>query len=328
LNNYDYEKFYHIIEENSNFIITTHVNPDGDAIGSTMALYYFIKGFKKNVRVINYNTTPKYYSFLDTEGVIEHFKPEHNHIIENAEVIICADLNELSRVKTLSVSVTKSKALKVIIDHHQPNHKFADVEFTDTDASSTGEILYKLISNKYNFNITKEIAVCLYAAILTDTQSFHLPRSTSEVYRIAADLIDKGADPSEIFQNIYEINQPCRFYLLSETLSNMQLIENGKIVYFVVSQEMFDKTNTMEPDVENFINYGMQIETAEIVIFFVELKDGLKMSFRSRSHIAINELAKEFGGNGHKNAAGARLFNVTLNDILLQVLEKAKAFLK
>jgi bifunctional oligoribonuclease and PAP phosphatase NrnA len=327
VNNFNYEKFYHIIEKYNNFIITTHVNPDGDAIGSALALYYFVKGFGKSVRVINYNSTPKYYSFMDPDRVIEPFTSDKNESIENAEVIFIVDLNDLSRIKTIEPAARKSKALKVIIDHHQPNSKFADAEFTDTDSSSTGEILYKLISNKYNSKITKEIAVCLYAAILTDTQSFHLPRSTAEVYRIAADLIDKGANPSEIYRNIYEINQPGRFYLLSETLSNMQIIEDGKIVYFVVKQEMFDKTNTMEPDVENFINYGMQIETAEIVIFFVELKDGLKMSFRSRNHIAVNELAKEFGGNGHKNAAGARLFNVTLADILPKAIEKAKTFL-
>lgn len=327
LNNIDFEKFYQIIEKHSGFVITTHVNPDGDAIGSEMALYHFIKSYKKQVKVINYNSTPKYYRFLDPKGVIEVFAGNHEEFFQNTDVIFFIDLNELSRVKTIAPAAEKSKALKVIIDHHQPNHKFADLEFSDVEASSTGEIIYKLIAHSDNKIINKDIAVSLYAAIMTDTQSFRLPRSTAEVYRIAADLIDKGANPSEIYRNIYEINDPGRFYLLSETLSNMTSIEDGRIIYFIVRQDMFERTKTMEPDVENFINYGLQIETAEIVIFFVELKDGIKMSFRSRNHIPINELAKEFGGNGHRNAAGARMFDVKLDDLLPKVIDKAKTFL-
>lgn len=327
LNKFNIDKFYNIIENNKFFVITTHINPDGDAIGSAMALFFFLKLFNKEVKVINHSETPKYYQFLDPKSEIETLNNTNSDIIINADVIFLVDLNEVSRVKSLKDIVLKSKAKKIIIDHHQPNSPFADFEFTDVEASSTGEIIYKLISHKYNSYINKDIATSLFAAIMTDTQSFHLPRTTSEVFRIAADLVDKGANPPEIYKNIYETNDPNRFYLLSEVLSNMKIIKDGKIVYFIVKQEMFDKTNTLEPDVENFINYGLQIATAEIVIFFVELKDGVKISFRSRNNIPINELAKIYGGNGHINAAGARLYNISLNEILPDVLNNAVTFL-
>ena len=327
MGNFNFDLFCEIIEKNSSFVITTHVNPDGDAIGSAMALFYFLGLFNKNVHVINYSETPKYYKFLDTGNVIITFHEEHKHLLAECGVIIYVDLNDPDRTKKMSTFTLESKATKVIIDHHEPNKKFADIEFTDSKATSTGEIIYKLISHKYNSLINQKIAQCLYSAILTDTQSFHLPGVTSDVYRISADLIDKGANPSFIYKQIYESNDTNRIILLSEVLSGMKFLENNRIVYFVVTQEMFHRTGANEPDVENFINYGLQIKSAEIVIFFVELKDGVKISFRSLPPIPINNLAKEFGGNGHKNAAGARLTNLFLETILPKVLESAKKYL-
>jgi phosphoesterase RecJ-like protein len=327
MDNFNFDLFYQTIEENRSFIITTHVNPDGDAIGSAMALFHFIASFNKDVHVINCSQTPKYYKFLDTNNVIIYFCEEYENLLAQVDVIIYVDLNDPDRTKKMSLFTLASRATKIIIDHHEANKKFADIEFTDAKASSTGEIIYKLISHKHNSLIDYKIAQCLYSAIITDTQSFHLPCATSEVYRISADLIDKGANPSFIYKQIFESNAPNRIFLLSEVLSQMKLIEKDRIVYFVVTQEMFYRTASNESDIDNFINYGLQIETAEIVMLFVELKDGFKVSFRSLPHIPINNLAKEFGGNGHKNAAGARLINVPIQTMLPKILESAKKYL-
>ena len=333
---FDFNSFYEIIEKNSSFVITTHINPDGDAIGSAMALFYFLRSFNKTAHVINYSKTPKYYKFLDPDNVIIHFNEEDKKLLNESDVIFFVDLNETNRIKSMAPFVLESKATKVIIDHHEPNSnltkRFADIEFADPKACSTGEIMYKLISHKYNSLINQKIAQALYAAIITDTQSFHLPRATSEVYRISADLIDKGANPSFIYKQIYESNHPNRIILLSEFLSQMKLVENNRIVYFVVTQEMFRRTETKEEDIDNFITYGLQIETAEIVMLFVQLNDGIKISFRSIVSIPINSLAKEFGGNGHKNAAGVRLTNslhgdTSLETMIPKLLESAKKYL-
>jgi len=357
---FDFNSFYEIIEKNNSFVITTHINPDGDAIGSAMALFYFLRSFNKTAHVINYSKTPKYYKFLDPDNIIIHFSEEDKKLLNESDIIFFVDLNETNRIKSMAPFVLESKATKVIIDHHEPNSnltncsgsqeksftsspfnsegkktpstRFADIEFADPKASSTGEIMYKLISHKYNYLIDQKIAQALYAAIITDTQSFHLPRTTSEVYRISADLIDKGANPSFTYKQIYESNHPNRIILLSEFLSQMKLVENNRIVYFVVTQEMFRLTETKEEDIDNFINYGLQIETAEIVMLFVQLNDGIKISFRSILPIPINSLAKEFGGNGHKNAAGVRLTNSLYGDVSLEtmipkILERAKKYL-
>jgi len=357
---FDFNSFYEIIEKNSSFVITTHINPDGDAIGSAMALFYFLRSFNKTAHVINYSKTPKYYKFLDSDNVIIHFNEEDKKLLNESDVIFFVDLNETSRIKSMAPFVLESKATRVMIDHHErssnltqcsglpeksfiaspfnsdekePSSKrFADIEFVDSKACSTGEIMYKLISHKYNSLIDQKIAQALYAAIMTDTQSFHLPHTTSEVYRISADLIDKGASPGFIYKQIYESNHPNRIILLSEFLSQMKLVENNRIVYFVVTQEMFCRTETKEEDIDNFITYGLQIETAEIVILFVQLDDGIKISFRSIPPIPINNLAKEFGGNGHKNAAGVRLTNslhgdVSLETMIPKLLESAKKYL-
>jgi phosphoesterase RecJ-like protein len=224
--------------------------------------------------------------------------------------------------------VTESKAIKVIIDHHFPNTKFTDYEFTDEHASSTGEILYNILSNHGMSPLSKNISIALYTAIMTDTLSFHLATATSTVYRIAANLIDWGADPSNIYYHIYERNDINRFLLLGEILAKAKIIYDDNLFFMQVTQALFSKTGTEEPDIDNFVDYGLKIDRVKIVIFFIELKDGVKISFRSRDNIPINELAKIYGGNGHRNAAGARLYNISLETVIPDVLKNAKKFLK
>ena len=188
------DDFKRIIESNRKFLISTHINPDGDAIGSTMALYHFLKELGKEVCVINHSPTPKYYKFLDPESTIIKFSESEYFKIIDSDVIFLVDLNDIVRIKNMGRYVIESKAVKVIIDHHLPNTKFTDFEFTDEHASSTGEILYNILSNHGMSPLSKNISIALYTAIMTDTLSFHLPTATSKVYRIAANLIDWGAD--------------------------------------------------------------------------------------------------------------------------------------
>jgi phosphoesterase RecJ-like protein len=321
------DSFKKIIESNNKFIITTHINPDGDAIGSSMALYYYLFELGKKVHVINYSSTPKYFKFLDPDNLILKFDNENSNLIADADVIFILDLNDMTRVKTMANHIQDSKAIKIVIDHHPPNFKFADYEFTDQTACSTGEILYRLMSQNGNVKLSEEIATALYTAMMTDTISFHLPTVTAEIYRVAANLIDWGANPSKIYFYVYEQNDISRFQLLTRVISSIKLIHNEKLVYMIVTQDMFRDTQTREQDIDNFIDYGMMIKNVLIVIFFVELQDGIKISFRSRGDIAINELAKKYNGNGHKNAAGARLFNTTLEQIVPDVLKNAEEYL-
>ncbi|MBI5020883.1 MAG: bifunctional oligoribonuclease/PAP phosphatase NrnA [Ignavibacteriales bacterium] len=312
-----------LIKNNQNFIITTHVNPDGDAIGSELALTRAIRQLGKNAVIINHNSTPDNYQWMDTDNMILHFIPEqHRDHILNADIIFILDVNQPDRLRSLEPFVKQSKALKVVIDHHLEPHPFGDHYLIDHDATSTGEILYKLLMKLDNFNIDKEIAIALYTAIMTDTGSFRFPRTDPETHTIAAHLLQCGADPTEIYVNVYE-NWTCgRMRLLGEALDTMKTIHEGKVAYILCTQKMFKETGTTEVETDNFTVYPMSIKGVVVGILFNELQNGVKISFRSKGDVPINELAKEFGGNGHLNAAGARLFDKKLEDIIQLVNEK------
>ncbi|MBI4810115.1 MAG: hypothetical protein HY800_01445 [Ignavibacteriales bacterium] len=174
-----------------------------------------------------------------------------------------------------------------------------------------------------NVVIDREIAVALYTAIMTDTGSFRYPRTDSETHTIAAHLIKCGADPTQSFVNVYE-NWTCgRMRLLGEALDTLKTAYDGKVAYIVCTQKMFKETGTTEVETDNFTVYPMSIQGVLIGILFNELSNGVKISFRSKGNIPINELAKEFGGNGHLNAAGVRLFDKKLEEISPLVIESA-----
>jgi phosphoesterase RecJ-like protein len=304
--------------------ITTHVNPDGDAIGSELALLHSLNLLNKKVTILNHNITPDNYLWMDTENRILQFDPEkHSKYFLEADGICIVDTNQPERLRSVEPFVLKSKAIKIVIDHHLDPHPFGDYYLIDDDATSTGEIIYKFVRQSEDITLTKDIASALYTAIMTDTGSFRYPRTDPETHKIAAELIEAGANPTEIFSNVYEDWTPGRMRLLGEALDSIKISANGKVAYMVCTQKMFKDTRTTEVETDNFTIYPMSIRGVTIGILFNELKNGIKISFRSKGAIPINQLAKEFGGNGHLNAAGARLFDKTLEDILPNVINRA-----
>lgn len=222
--------------------------------------------------------------------------------------------------------VLQSKAIKIIIDHHLEAQDFADYYLIDVDAPASGEIVYKLIKSFDGFEIDKKIATGIYTAIMTDTGSFRFPRTDSETHRIVADLLDAGADPVEIYDKVYEQSSLGRIKLLGKCLSELETRYDGRLGYIVVTQDMLKNYGVEEWETDGFVQSILKIAGVRVAIFILELKDGIKLSFRSKGEIPINELAKEFGGNGHKNAAGARLYNITLDEVINQVIQKAEKY--
>jgi len=313
-----------LILQNQNFLITTHVNPDGDAIGCELAIDLALRQLGKQSTIVNHNVTPDNYQWLDEEKRIIHFIPElHRDYILNSNVIFILDTNQPDRLRSLEPFVRQSKAIKIVIDHHLEPHPFGDYYLIDDDATSTGEIVFKLLKEIEEIKFDKQIATALYTAIMTDTGSFRYPRTDSETHKITAHLIELGANPTEIFVNVYENWSPGRMRLLGEALDTLKTDYDGKLAYIVCTQKMFKETGTNEVETDNFTVYPMSIKGVLVGILFNELPNGVKISFRSKGDIPINELAKEFGGNGHMNAAGARLFDKKLEDIIPEVIEKA-----
>lgn len=324
----DTEKIIETLKKYNNFVITSHVNPDGDSLGCELALKHFLRKMGKTVTILNHNETPKFYEFLDKKNEILKFEySKHLNLILNADVIIIVDTNQPDRLRSLEKPVLQSRAIKVVIDHHLEANNFADLYLIDEQATSTAEILYKLFNEIDSNLLDYEIAHPLYTAIMTDTGSFRFPRTDIETHQIIAHLLHFGVDPTEVYSKVYERWSLGRIQLLGKAISTIKTKYNGRLAYMICTIEMFETTGTTEVETDNFTNYPMSIEGVQIGLLFNELDDGVKISFRSKGDIPVNELAKEFGGGGHKNAAGARLFNIKLKDVLKEVLKKAEKYL-
>jgi bifunctional oligoribonuclease and PAP phosphatase NrnA len=322
------ETIFSLLHDKRRFVLTTHVNPDGDAIGSEVALAAWLTEAGKQVRIINHSPTPAVYKFLDPEGAIRTYDQTRDAVeLADAEVIIVVDANQPGRLRSMEPAVLGSRALKICIDHHLEPHGFADYYLIEEDATSTGEILFRLLGRLTEGHFSSTIATALYCAILADTGSFRYPRVDPEIHRIAARLIECGADPVDIYGRVFEQWSDGRIHLLGETLRALHTTADGRIAYVTITRDMLQRTGTSEEDTDNFTTYPMSIAGVLVGILFLELTQGLKISFRSRGNIPINELARQFGGNGHRNAAGARIREGDLGQVREAVLAAALTYL-
>jgi phosphoesterase RecJ-like protein len=316
-----------LFRDNQRFVLTTHVNPDGDGLGSEVALAEWLASRGKQVGIINYSVTPEVYLFLDPNHRIAKFREDlHAGIIASADVITVLDTNHPDRLRAMQPHVVKSKAVLVCVDHHLDPAPFARHYILDDDATSTGELIYRLLVHLNGPELPPLVAQALYCAVMTDTGSFRYPRVDPEIFRIAAHLIECGADPVGVYHEVYEQWSPGRIQLLGAALESLETTYGGKLAYITITQDMLRRTGTMEDDTDNFTSYPMSVKNVLAGILFLELRNGVKVSFRSKGHIPINELAREFGGNGHKNAAGARLYDVTVEPIRRHIIEAAKKY--
>lgn len=325
----NFDKLADIIKENSSFILTTHVNPDADALGSELALYEILKQKGKKTFIINYSETPYNLGFMDPLGVIETYNPvKHDPVFETADVIAALDFNNPKRVIGMERVFTKSKSLKICIDHHENPSPFAAYYFNDTGYAATGHILYDFIKTTKIIELGFAVAQPLYAAIMTDTGSFRFDRTTPEIHLIIAELLKTGVSPFEVYDKIYDESRYSKIRLLGECLSTIRMNKSEEIAYMVITQKSLEISGAEESEVDGFVNYCLSVKGVKIGMLFFELKDGLKVSFRSKGNIPVNKLASEFGGGGHMNASGLRVFNASLNEFMPRVLDAAEKYLK
>lgn len=328
----NYNRIIQIINENDSFLLTTHINPDGDAIGSELALYHFLKKLNKNVYIINHSSTPDFLEFLDKEKVIKKYDPSFDELIKSVDVIIAVDFNHIGRIRSMMEIIKQSKAYKILIDHHQDPQNFVNEIFTDTEAAATGILIYKIIENYDKELINKKIAEALYAAIMTDTGSFRFERITSEIHLIVAELIDRGVNPTYVYNKIYNELPIEKLKILGELITKIQLAHENKIAFMVLTNDLIKKyyNNNKEFSVDEFVNFTMMIKSVRVGILFYELPDTIKVSLRSKGTFPVNQVANVFGGGGHINAAGirfdgAKLYEV-INNVISEVINKLENF--
>lgn len=288
-------------------VLTTHVNPDGDALGSEGAMARFLGAQGIDVRIVNADPVPPNLALLESGARFETWDAaEHVSVLRSADLIMCLDFNQSDRVREMRETMIASDAMRVVVDHHLHPRPFAQHYLTVTDASSTAEIVFDILTQA-GFHIDRETANALYVGIMTDTGSFRFERTTPRLHRVTADLLETGLNPMDIHRRIYDDYPMGRTVLLGRILAGIEQHCGGKATLLTVTRQMLDETGTTIDDVENIVNYGLAIRGVELTALLTEQPEGWKISFRSRGALAVNDIAAAFGGGGHRLASGARV---------------------
>jgi len=314
-----------LLIKSNKIVITTHTNPDGDAIGSELGLFYFLKDLGKDVIIINDSLTPSNLEFLDANNQIKVFSYNDDiSFIMNADLIVILDLNAPHRLKSMQETITRTKNTKLLIDHHIDPENFADFAFVDYDATSTGELIWEVIKPKVTTSNPK-LTNPLYTAIMTDTGSFRFQKTDGDIFRTAADLLDLGADPVNCYEQVYNQNSISAIQMLGEAISSMSLFFDNKVCIMTLTKEMFETTGATIEDTDNFVEKTMSVKGVMmgILVSYLSNKSEVRVSIRSKENfIPARQIALTFGGGGHHQAAGARLFDISIEDAKIMIINE------
>ncbi|HTE00322.1 MAG TPA: DHH family phosphoesterase [Mucilaginibacter sp.] len=310
-------------------VITTHHKPDGDAMGSSLGLYNYLIQLGHHVQVITPTDYPDFLAWMPgNENVIIYTETieQSAALIAEAELIFCLDFNTLSRINELGELVRASSAVKIMIDHHLDPEDFDNYRHWDINACASAQLVYDFIANVLHNKalINKDVASCLYTGIMTDSASFRLPNTTSDVHRIAADLIDAGAVNWRIHELVYSNSSESRLRFLGYCLSEkLEVLYDYNTALISVTKEELEKYDVVTGDTEGVVNYALSITGIRLAAFIVERTDKVKLSLRSRGDFPANDICKKyFNGGGHRNAAGG-----TSTDSLEEVIQQFKLIL-
>ena len=304
-----------LIEKHERFGITSHIRPDGDSLGSSLALCWILRGLKKDAEVIMCDQVPQAYAKLPgAENV--RVVPDVDRDYDAVFVIECSDVSRpgLPGLKDQFV---------VNIDHHSTTELFGDVNWIDSTAAAVGEMIYNL-AKAIGARITPELASCVYAALLTDTGSFHFSNTTERTFKIASELVRHGAQPAKLSQAIFYSYPYAKVRLIGEVLSTLERDETGRIAWIRMSKKAMEETGASEDDSDGIINYPLTVGDVEAVAFFRELSNSTyRISLRSKNRVNVARVAEHFGGGGHCNAAGFTV-SADFNELSRAVIDELR----
>ncbi len=279
-------------------LISVHKNPDGDALGAQLALMMALEELEKKVTVHNLDPVPEIYRFLPGAARITH-GPAVSGTFDSFVVLD----GEPDRTGLFNGCTWPAKTL-INIDHHITNPRHWPLTWLDPEATATGEMVYRLVE-ALGVSLDRDMALCLYTSVFTDTGSFRYSNTTPESMRIAAKLIDAGADPWLVTEHVYESYAFRRIQLLGHVLAGIERSDDGRIAWVVVSDELYRKTGTMAEDTDNFVNFVRSVKGVEVAVLFRQTgPEQYKISLRSKGRVDLSGLATRLGGGGHRNAAG------------------------
>jgi phosphoesterase RecJ-like protein len=292
-----------VLQKNNNFLITSHVNLDGDGIGSELAFYFILKKLNKNPIILNQDRLPKIYDFLPGSDKV-HYLEDNCIDPKSIDVGIVLDCSNVKRIgKTYEIF----KNIKTIIniDHHKSNEKFGGLNYVDSSVSSVGEIIYEFINFIDSGLLDDKISTCLYTAIMTDTGSFRYSNVSSKTFGVASHLTSNGIKPHLIANNIYNKNTYSGLKLLGEALLTLEMDDSNYVSWLTITRKMLNNAKANDEEIEGIIDVAATLDNTEISILFRETKDNkIKISFRSKGNFDVNKFAGKFRGGGHPNAAG------------------------
>ena len=329
-------KFKEWQNECKQFVIIAHTNPDGDAIGSSLALYHYLKYLRKNVCVIMPNQFPDFLRWLPGADNImnyDYYTDVANRKIAEADVICCLDFNKLDRVDDIAEKVRESKARKVMIDHHLDPEHFADITISHPDQSSTCELLYRFLCDLgYYYKMNTTVATCIYTGMMTDTGGFTYNSNNPELFFIVSMLLQKHVDKDLVYRKVNYNFSASRLFLQGQVLSDMEVLPDYHTAILTLTKEQQQKYHYSKGDSEGFVNIPLQIKDVIFTCFFFFFteKDIVKISLRSIGEFPCNLVAEEFNGGGHKNASGGELQKSDAKMATIrfkEVLEKYKSLL-
>lgn len=317
-----------LIETHDRFVVTSHVRPDGDALGSEVGMVGLLRQKGKDVRAVNVSRTPPRYDFLDPDGTLfEHFGTAVTPAdLADREALVILDLSSWSQLGEMADWVRSFPGPRVVIDHHVSQDDLGATYLKDTSAEATGTLVVRA-SHALKAEITPEMATGLLTAIAMDTGWFHHPNTHPSTMRTAAELVEAGAPIDAIYRLLFERNTLGRLRMMGETLSSLKTDMDGRIAYAAVTREDFERTGAIPPDTEDLVDFTVSIRGVEVGVLFIEqTRGGIKLSLRSRTGLDCAAVASLFGGGGHKAAAGATVPD-PLSEAVPRVLQAVRAAL-
>lgn len=285
-----------LIESKRRFAITSHIRPDGDSLGSSLGLFWLLRALDKEVEVIMRDEVPHAYAKLPGAEMVR-VTPRVDRPYDAVFVIECSDI-------TRPGLIDLEKQLVVNIDHHSTTALFGDINWIDSTASAVGEMIYNLCK-ALGVRVTREIAECVYTALITDTGSFHYSNTSERTFKVASELVRAGVKPAKVSQNVFANYPWSKIELMSGVLSTVRRDESGRVAWLVQTQEAQERANATDEDGDGFVNYPMSCGDVEACAFFKETAPEVyRVSLRSKCDVNVARIAERFGGGGHRNAAG------------------------
>ncbi|MCP4052039.1 MAG: bifunctional oligoribonuclease/PAP phosphatase NrnA [Mesoflavibacter sp.] len=294
-------------------VIVTHKNPDGDAIGSSLALFHYLTKINHSVTVITPNDYPDFLKWVPGQDLILKFDSQNSQSLEalnNADIVFTLDFNAFHRAGDMENTLAENESLKIMIDHHQQPDPYAKYTYSDVSMSSTCEMIYNFIEMLGDLDhLDSNMATAIYLGIMTDTGSFRFNSTTSRTHRVIADLIDKGAENTFIHNQVYDTNSYNRLQLLGCALSNLKVLPEYRAAYITLTLNELQKFDYKKGDTEGFVNYALSLNNIVLAAIFIEdaQQNIVKISLRSKGDFSVNLMSRShFEGGGHTNAAGGK----------------------